>query len=88
MNIGFFGSDLNLLKTNWLTEYSSTGETKLSRNQASECNLWNYELAPNKTKNIVSKHSIVSSNSFQSLNNDDKFFSHTFYYHFNQLRNF
>jgi hypothetical protein len=82
MNIGFFGSDLDLLKTNWITEY--TGETKLLGNRASECNLWNYELAPNKTKNIVSKHSIVSSNSIQCLNNDDKFFSHTFYYHFNQ----
>lgn len=88
MNIGYFGNDLNLLKTNWISEYSSTQEEKLRENQKTICNLWNYELAPNEKKNLVSKHSIVSSNSFKTINNEDKFYSATFYYHFNQLENF
>jgi hypothetical protein len=84
MNVGYFGKDLSMLKTNWISEYSKKEENSSLENDVTTCNLWNYELAPNKSKNIVSKHCIVSSKAIRVLNNKDKFYSETFYYHFNQ----
>jgi len=85
MNVGYFGNDLSLLKTSWISEHSNNKEErKPLENDVATCMLWNYELAPNKRKNIVSKHCIVSSKTIGVLDNKDKFYSDTFYYHFNQ----
>ena len=87
MNIGYFGDDLNLIKTKWLSEYKSDTNSANFALEAKEVNMWNYELAPssNSSKaNVVSKHCIVSPSVYKILNNQENFLTQSYYYHFNQ----
>ena len=84
MNVGYFGNDLNLLKTSWNSEYLNAAQEKLTPLFKLS---WNYELVPNPNPdkdNIVSKHCIVSPKTFNTVCNKDIYYSKQYYYHFNQ----
>ena len=78
VNLGFFSDDLNLLDSDWQSEYKHENKRFSSKNQRLS---FNYEIIPsdkNSNENIVSKHCIGS----QSETNNE-FFSKWFYAHVN-----
>jgi hypothetical protein len=82
LNVGYFGDDLKKLESKWNSEYFKSEKEPI---KASECVLFNYELAPNQSSNrtsLVSKHCIACSID-QELK-DKEFYSTKYYYHFNQ----
>lgn len=82
MNIGYAGDDTKNLESDWNSEFFDVKSKNLRHITP---HLFNYEIAPNEnSQNTVSKHCIVSPKMLTGVNNEDNFFTSTYYYHFNQ----
>lgn len=81
VNLSYFGNDLELLKSDWNSEYK-TDQSKLGNIEHINQISFNYEIAPSSngsTSNIVSKHCVIKLNS----KIETSFYSNAFYAHVN-----
>ena len=62
LNVGYFGNDLDQLKTDWTTEYFDDTIRNLKKSDQI-ARLFNYELSPNESNSnmsLISKHCIIN----------------------------
>lgn len=81
--MGYFGSDLTRIETNWNDEFTGNVDEKVN---LKESIIWNYETAPSLESNrvnLVSKHCTIPFDpSIKATNN--RYFSFDYSNHFNQ----